>query len=503
MADIVTRKINNTYMRVHADDSIFREAWEHFKVRIKDAHFNPKVKAKIWDGYIRYLSLKDRTMYVGLYKELIEFARLMEYSISIDPEILLFNKYTEQEARDFLTSIATFEPWDHQVDGFRKAIMYKRLVLDCSTSAGKSFMTYGLARFFDARMLIIVPKVDLVTQLYEDFKDYAQADNWDVEGNVHYIYGGQEKTTSKNITISTWQSIYDLPPEYFEEFDIVIGDEAHGFKATSLKEMVDACINAEYRIGLTGTVPDEETDRMTLKGCFGPFYHVIGQRELIERGHATDISPVSIVFNYPEEEKQKLRKDLTPGKKDGKVKQVREASKYQKEIDFLINNSRRNRILGNLIGKFPNENVLILYNNVITEHAEKVKKYVDHYHPGREVYIISGKVKKEERDRIKDLLEKKTGIILFATLKTFSTGISVKNLHKAFIIHPFKSQTTLVQSIGRMMRLHASKAKSYIYDIVDNLKYGAFTNPTYRHFIKRAAIYAKEGHELNIRKIDI
>ena len=56
------------------------------------------------------------------------------------------------------------------------------------------------------------------------------------------------------LIISTWQSIYKNEKEYFEQFDYVMGDEAHQFKAKSLTSIMTKCINASYRIGFTGTL---------------------------------------------------------------------------------------------------------------------------------------------------------------------------------------------------------------------------------------------------------
>ena len=56
------------------------------------------------------------------------------------------------------------------------------------------------------KILIIVPTTSLVEQLYKDFKDYG----YDSNKNVHRIYEGHSKITSKRVVISTWQSIYNL-----------------------------------------------------------------------------------------------------------------------------------------------------------------------------------------------------------------------------------------------------------------------------------------------------
>lgn len=104
------------------------------------------------------------------------------------------------------------------------------------TASGKSLIVYLLVRFNILRLkeqnkkiLIIVPTTSLVEQLTKDFGDYG----WNMN-NVHKIYQGHEKETNKAVIISTWQSIYNQPKKWFKQFGMVIGDEAHLFKAVSL-----------------------------------------------------------------------------------------------------------------------------------------------------------------------------------------------------------------------------------------------------------------------------
>lgn len=56
------------------------------------------------------------------------------------------------------------------------------------------------------------------------------------------------------ITISTWQSIYKMQSTWFEPYGMVIGDEAHNFKAKSLAAIMEKLRDAKFRIGTTGTL---------------------------------------------------------------------------------------------------------------------------------------------------------------------------------------------------------------------------------------------------------
>jgi superfamily II DNA or RNA helicase len=73
--------------------------------------------------------------------------------------------------------------------------------------------------------------------MYSDFESYADK-GFEVENFVHKIFGGQEKVTDKPIIISTWQSLYDLKKDFFTDFKLVIGDEAHLYKAKSLTKIM-------------------------------------------------------------------------------------------------------------------------------------------------------------------------------------------------------------------------------------------------------------------------
>jgi superfamily II DNA or RNA helicase len=81
----------------------------------------------------------------------------------------------------------------------------------------------------DQKILIIVPSISLVTQLFGDFVDYSKVNEWDTDHHVHSIMGGIKKDADKKIYISTWQSLQHIKDkEYFEKFGAVIVDECHG-----------------------------------------------------------------------------------------------------------------------------------------------------------------------------------------------------------------------------------------------------------------------------------
>ena len=94
-------------------------------------------------------------------------------------------------------------------------------------NSGKSLILYCLVRWheqFNRRQLIIVPTTSLCLQMKSDFKSYSLNNGWDGD-QVRVIMGGEEKDNTSAVTVSTWQSLYDLPKKFFADFDVVYGDE--------------------------------------------------------------------------------------------------------------------------------------------------------------------------------------------------------------------------------------------------------------------------------------
>ena len=76
---------------------------------------------------------------------------------------------------------------------------------------------------------------------------------------------------------------------------------------------------------------------------------------------------------------------------------------------------------------------------------------------------------------------------------TLSTGISIKNLHFLILADSFKSETIIIQSIGRLLRLFDGKAKAVIFDLVDIFSMKK-SNTLYKHFLERVKMYEKRKY---------
>ena len=241
-----------------------------------------------------------------------------------------------------------------------------------------------------------MPTTSLVEQLTSDFKDYSEFDDFDVDEHVHKIYQGKEKHSGKKLIISTWQSLYQMPPEYFQQFQYIIGDEAHLFKAQSLTTIMTSCVNAKYRIGLTGTLDGTKTHKLVLEGLFGPVKQVITTKELIDKKILSDFQIKCLILKHSQEKCEESR-DWT----------------YQEELDYLVNSGNRNRFIRNLTISL-NKNTLVLFQ-MVEKHGKKLYDMIKERAGDRKVFFIHGSVDTEDREAVRHIMEKEDGAIVVAS----------------------------------------------------------------------------------------
>ena len=192
-------------------------------------------------------SIKTRKIYIGLLPYIDEFCRERGYEFEGVRDVL-GSKNTDrlgEEQQQWLEDLGLpFQPRDYQIEAFNTVIQYGRQLLLSPTASGKSLIIYLLARYYDTKTVIIVPTTSLVEQMTKDFQDYGYKER------ICKIYHGQEVFDAP-ITVTTWQSFAKAPKEVLESFDVVVGDEAHLFKANVLKGILEKMKKTAVRIGCT------------------------------------------------------------------------------------------------------------------------------------------------------------------------------------------------------------------------------------------------------------
>ncbi len=485
MKDLVIEKVNEVYLKIKTEPHIEYELRDRFTFEVPNKKFMPQYRNKYWDGYVHLYNLKTKRIYVGLLDKIIAFCENHGYTYQFEDNKFyglpfeINQEISREGVSEYIKSITKLKARDYQIDAVYDALRYNRKLLISPTASGKSLMIYALVRYFVAKhqkILLVVPTTSLVEQMYKDFEDYG----WDPKNHCHRIYQGRERTNVNEVTITTWQSVYNLERGFFEDYDVIIGDEAHLFKSKSLVNIMDKLHHAKYRYGFTGTLDGTQTHKWVLEGLFGPSYKVTSSKTLIDQGHLSQLEIQCIVLKY------KPQKFET----------------YEDEIQFLISSEKRNNFIKNLAIDLKG-NTLILYSRV-ESHGQVLYEMINNsVDINRKVFFVHGGVDAEERELVREITENEKNAIIVASYGTFSTGINIKRLHNVIFASPSKSRIRNLQSIGRVLRKGKDKVKAKLYDIADDLTKGSRKNYTLNHFIERIKIYVKEQFNYDIITINI
>ena len=265
---------------------------------------------------------------------------------------------------------------------------------------------------------------------------------------------------------------------------MVIGDEAHLFKAKSLTSIMGKMTNCKYRFGFTGTLDGTQTNKLVLEGVFGAVRRVTTTAELIEQKHLADFEIKCIVLSYPDE----IRKDI--------IKKT-----YQEEIDFIVRNEARNKFIKNLALSLKG-NTLILFQYV-EKHGDVLYDMIKTAAGDRHIYYVSGRTEADDREFIRKIVETEKDAIIVASSGVFSTGVNIRNLYNVIFSSPSKSRIKNLQSIGRVLRKSEIKDSAVLYDIADDLSWKSKPNYTIEHFKERIKIYSEESFPFKIYKVSL
>ena len=487
MSDLKIEPVDSVYIKINCERGIAKELSQFFTFKVPNYQYIPAYRNKVWDGQIRLFNIHSHLIYVGLKDYVKSFARERNYlcednTPSTEKNISEIDVigYVSTKIKPTLDS-KSISPYKHQINAIRHAIDSDRCLLLSPTGSGKSLVIYSLIRYYETllpqekKILIIVPTTGLVSQMYNDFKDYSSGVEWNVDENCHVIYAGQDKITEKRIVISTWQSIYKLSKEYFNQFGAVFGDEAHLYKSKSLTALMTKLTDCYYRIGTTGTLDGTHTHKLVLEGLFGRVYNVTSTKELMEKELLSDLEIDCITLRYTAKEIQEVKR-IT----------------YQEEIKWLIENQKRNKFISTLCSRVPG-NTLLLFNYVATHGKPLYEVISKECKNKRKVFFIYGGTDTEQREEIRQIIDKEKNAILIASYGTCSTGINIKNIHNIIFASPSKSVIRVLQSIGRGLRKSKTKNKVKLYDISDNLCFKKYKNHTMRHLDERRRIYSNEN----------
>ena len=481
---MIISKKNEVYLNIKTEPNYARELSDFFTFEVPGARFMPSYRNKYWDGKIRLFNQMNGEIYVGLLPYIEEFAKRNELEIEYKQGVKDEGEHRTSILGGFVRRVSpkskgkTLQIRDYQMAAFTHAVRNNRSLLLSPTASGKSLIIYLLSRWYESdRVLILVPTTSLVEQMYSDFLDYGY-----LEAKMQKIYQGHSREITKEVTISTWQSLYKMPRSFFEQFGCILGDEVHLFKAKSLTNIMNKLHLCKYRHGFTGTLDGTQTHRLVLEGLFGNVNKVTTTKDLMDNKTLAKLKIKCLVLQYPDAD-CKFMKDQN----------------YQDEVDLIIRDERRNEFIVDLTTHLKG-NTLLLFQ-FVEKHGSVLYDMLKDLN--RKVFYVHGGTDAQTRENIREITEKEKSAIIVASYGTFSTGINIRNLHNVIFSSPSKSRIRVLQSVGRGLRKGSEKSTATLYDIADDFTWKSRQNFTLRHFMERINIYNEEEFDYEIKNLKI
>jgi superfamily II DNA or RNA helicase len=499
----------------------------HLTRYVKNHRFNPRVKMGVWDGSISYF--KDGQIALGLWKECYNMCKRHDWKFEIenkeafplDREV----KYEEFEefAKDFfknhkLKNGDVFMPYEHQLTSAFNILKNRYCIAEVATGGGKSLI-FALVAFYilknidpNAKFLLIVPNISLVTQFYDDIMDYNKGfndENVDSMIPIHMEEVMSDKPRRSeheaNIIVGTFQSLEKRPKEWFDQFYCVAADEAHKCGNGSSKDLKlvakvlgQSVGSAQLRFGMSGTFPEETSlDFLTIQSLMGPKIAEVKADELMKKGIITQVKIKSLILNHNDTQ---FNDNINLIKRGGNGRVC-----FDLERKYVHASTKRtNFVIDKILSKVT-KNTLVLFN--IKDYGTKLYEEFREKLQGIDVFYIDGDTKTEKREYIKKQMEITTGNpkLLVASFGTLSTGVSIKSLCNVIFMESYKSEQIVIQSIGRILRLHNDKDKATVFDLVDVFDASAktYTNILYKHYIERKRFYTERNYPCDELKINL
>ncbi len=462
-----------------------------------------------WDGKKAYIDSKGRIP-SGLWHEVYTFCKVNSIPLEIYGLSKLRDEtFSYKEFKEFAYKLFeghAITPYEYQIKAAALIIKNKFSQSEIATSAGKTLISYLIFMWLKSKgfkkHLIVVPRLNLITQLINDYNDYAN-------GKYTFTYQdimGESEKISKDVdfVVGTFQSLSKMPKSWYNEFDSLFVDECHYAKTSSIKTIISKMSGLKLKYGMSGTINSKDRDIMlSTQAYLGPIIQKISPEFLINNEFASGVKINAYKLNYlPEEQKQKLY-ELKVANFDNPIEVL------NVEKDLVRNSSIRFNFITDLILKTPN-NALVLFSDIKNDYGKRLYEYLKVHAEDKNVYYIDGSTKMEQRDYYKQMMEAEN-TILVASFGTLSTGISIKNIQHIFLTESYKSKTIVLQSIGRGMRKHESKEFVQIYDFIDDFRVkvnGRYKdNYVWKHGVERIKYYKEYYAEakssgLKIIKVD-
>lgn len=379
--------------------------------------------------------------------------------------------------------ISTFAGIDYtpyQIEAIQAMINKGRGIVELGTSGGKSYICAGFAKTIvdqrpDAKMLIIVPGLSLVNQLFVDFVHKFKIEDATIFTSTKL----DEYDPTKRIVITNSECLVnqikqDKNTDLLAS-DYVLIDECHKLNKNTLISNILSRMPTQMRYGLTATLPDVGADFHNIIGKIGNVIYSKSAKSLREDNYISQLKISMFLLEHS-------KKPRYPHTDDALVL-------YQYEKKWLTECKRRNDFICALAKSFKNTS-LILVDTI--DYGNKICDML--IANGIRCKFIRGSTSITDRAKIQEEMERTDDLVIVAMDRIFSTGISINNIHNVVFALIGKAKIKIIQSIGRSLRKNHNKTHASIFDVCDDLKISRI------HANARYEMYKKEVDTVKVKK---
>jgi superfamily II DNA or RNA helicase len=333
---------------------------------------------------------------------------------------------------------------EYQESAVEAAVQAQSGIIVAPCGAGKTTIALGIIARANQPALILVNSLDLLEQWNERVQAHLGISSALCSGGRFEI---------GPVSIATVQTARD--PERLaslrDRFGLVLLDECHHAPAQTFASVMSA-FPARFRLGVTATPSRADGLDALITQYIGPIIHVVQTNDLVETGHLVrpNYMPQTTNFTF-----------AYSGPSD-----------WQPLLAGLITSPERNQLIADSIAAECATGIVGLVLTGRVTHAEILRELL--LTKGLRVALMTGGSSKTERAEALERARHGEIDVIVAT-QLADEGLDVPRLARLFLCFPGRSETQLLQRIGRIMRPHADKTVPAVIDFVDG-KVGVLAN---------------------------
>lgn len=415
-----------------------------------------------WDGKSTMFNWIDDKFPVGLLNTLI---------LALDKEgfkVTVVRKPLPEPLGILPHSLGGFtytDRYDYQWETIKELEKRGIMVARLSTGAGKTFAAALAICRINRPTLILTKRQPLMYQFVTRLKKF---------GFNPGIVGDNRSSINEELTVGMTQTLakrLDEPymQEYLSKVEFIIGEEAHEIGDSSYWDVIQACPNAYYKMGLTATpfMKDKSESNMKLLGAFGSVGIDVSEKLLIERG--INAKPIIKYCHY------------------SRPMALRFGSNYHKAVyNGITHAETRNRKIVEHARKAVERKMPVLVLVERQEHGKLLEQLLKA--EGIKSRFIFGESDSNKRSQaLNDLESGRIQVLIGSTI--VDVGIDVPAISLVILAGGGKEEVRLRQRIGRGLReKHDVPNICFILDFAD--EHNEHLN---NHYRQRRKIVASTG----------